>query len=119
MNNNLLPFRNVAYWKQLNEINKLDTSKPTQSEGIPFKIKDNTDIFANFNFDLQTFNQCIKGRASWPIKKKQRFFLKKSSNQLSTVDYITLAFKHLWTSRVWLNRPNDRKKISVQFLEKI
>ena len=39
MNNNLLPFRNVAYWKQLNEINKLDTSKPTQSEGIPFKIK--------------------------------------------------------------------------------
>ena len=49
MNNIVLSFRNVTYEEILNEIISLDTSKSTQSEGIPFKIiKDNADIFCQF-----------------------------------------------------------------------
>ena len=58
MNNNVFSFQNVTYEDILNEISRLDTSKSTQSEDIPFKIiKDNADIFANFI--LQNFNKCI------------------------------------------------------------
>ena len=39
MNNIEFSFRNVTYEEILNEINSLDTSKSTQSEDIPFKIK--------------------------------------------------------------------------------
>ena len=37
MSNNVFSFRKVTYEEILNEINNLDTSKPTQSDDIPFK----------------------------------------------------------------------------------
>ena len=52
MNNNVFSFRKVTYEEILNEINRLDTSKSTQSEDIRFKvIKDNADIFVNYHND--------------------------------------------------------------------
>ena len=38
MNNNVFSFRNVTYEEILNKMSNLDTSMPTHSENIPFKI---------------------------------------------------------------------------------
>ena len=72
----MLSFRNVTYEEILSEINNLDTSESTQSEGIPFQ--DNADIFAssilkNFHWwviDGKFPKQFIKADTS-PVSKSE------------------------------------------------
>ena len=72
MNNNVFSLRKVTYKKSLNEINSLDTSKSTQSEGIPIMIiKDNADIFANFILQSgKKFPDQLKKADVSPVFKK-------------------------------------------------
>ena len=72
MNNNVFSLRKVTYKKSLNEINSLDTSKSTQSEGIPIKIiKDNADVFANFILQSgKKFPDQLKKADVSPVFKK-------------------------------------------------
>ena len=87
MINNVLAFRNVAFEEIKNENNNLDTSKSTQSKGIPFKmIKVNVDIFANFI--LQNFNQGIMD-AKFPnlLKKADGSLARKKGNHNGKSNY--------------------------------
>ena len=71
MNNNVFSFQSVTYEEILNENNSLDTSKSTQSEDIPFKkIKDKTDIFANFI--LKTLTNVSEMKSFVTILKTRR-----------------------------------------------